>query len=84
MNSETLRERQRILNAERQQSYREWKRQIEKENTVSSKRTKKITDETIKLLPISKAYIYPWISLGLHHYTLGNMTYKCSECKAMM
>ncbi len=40
MNSETLRERQRILQAERQRSYRERKRQIEKENTAPSKRTK--------------------------------------------
>jgi hypothetical protein len=84
MNSETLRECQRILNAERQQSYRERKRQIEKENTASPKRTKEITDETIELLTIPKARIYPWISLGLHHHTLGNMTHKCSECGAMM
>ena len=84
MNSETLRERQRILNAERQQSYREWKRQIEKENTAPPKRTKEITDETIELLTIPKARIYLWISLGLHHHTLDNMTHKCSECGAIM
>ncbi|GBC41618.2 uncharacterized protein LOC110909633 [Rhizophagus irregularis DAOM 181602=DAOM 197198] len=50
----------------------------------SSKRTKEVTDEIIELLPIPKARIYLWISLGLHHHTLGNMTYKCNECGAMM
>ena len=48
MNSETLKERQRILNAERQQRHRERKRQIENENTVPPKRTKEITDEISK------------------------------------
>ena len=83
-NSEELRERQRILQAERQQSYHERKRQIEKENTAPSKRTKEITDEINEISPIPKARIYPWISLGLRHHTLGNMTYKCSKCEAMM
>ncbi|CAB4418493.1 unnamed protein product [Rhizophagus irregularis] len=74
MNSEMLRERQKILQADRQRTYRERKRRIEKENTASSKRTKEVTDEIIELLPIPlpipKARIYPWISLGLHHHTL--------------
>ena len=48
MNSEILKERQRILQAEQQQSYRERKRQIEKENTEPPKRTKEITDEIIE------------------------------------
>jgi hypothetical protein len=47
MNSDTLRERQRMLQAERQRSYRERKRQIEKENTAPSKEQKKLL---IKLL----------------------------------
>src|SRR5277367_1306695 len=84
MNSETLRECQRMLQNEHQQRHREQKRQIKKENTAPSKRTKEITDEIPELLPVPKARIYPWISLGLHHHTLGNMTYKCSECKAIM
>ncbi len=84
MNSETLRERQRILQAERQRSYRERKRQIEKENTAPSKRTKEITDEINEISPVPKARVYPWISLGLRHHTLGNMTYKCNKCEAMM
>src|SRR6266542_1064739 len=84
MNSETLRERQRILQAERQRSYRERKRQIEKENTAPSKRTKEITDEINEISPVLKARVYPWISLGLRHHTLGNMTYKCNKCGAMM
>ncbi|CAB5202659.1 unnamed protein product [Rhizophagus irregularis] len=70
--------------ADHQRTYREQKRRIEKENTASSKRTKEVTDEIIELLPIPKARIYPWISLGLHRHTLGNMTYKCNECGAMM
>ncbi|CAB4413001.1 unnamed protein product [Rhizophagus irregularis] len=74
MNSEMLRERQKILQADRQRIYRERKRRIEKENTASSKRTKEVTDEIIELLPIPlpipKARIYPWISLGLHRHTL--------------
>jgi hypothetical protein len=83
-NSEILRERQRILQIERQRSYRERKRQIEKENTEPSKRTKEITDEIHEISPIPKARVYPWISLGLRRHTLGNMTHKCSECEAMM
>src|SRR5204863_6749848 len=84
MNSETLKERQRILNAERQQRHRERKRQIENENTVPPKRTKEITDEVSELSQIPKARVYPWISLGLRRHTLGNMIYKCSKCGAMM
>src|SRR5271156_462579 len=86
MNSEIISERQRILQAERQRFYRERKRQIEKENTAPSKRTKEITDEIIEIeiSPVPKARVYPWISLGLHCHTLGNMTYKCNECGAMM
>jgi hypothetical protein len=84
MNSDTLRERQRMLQAERQRSYRERKRQIEKENTAPSKRTKEITDEIIELSSVPKARVYPWISLELRRHTLGNMTYKCSKCGAMM
>ena len=84
MNSEILKERQRILQAERQQSYRERKRQIEKENTEPPKRTKEITDEIIELSPIPKARVYPWVSLELHHHTLGNMIYKCNKCGAIM
>ena len=86
MNSKIHIERQRILQAECQRSYCERKRQIEKENTAPSKRTKEITDEIIEIetSPVPKARVYPWISLGLHHHTLGNMTYKCSECGAMM
>ena len=83
MNSETLNERQRILNAERQQRFRNRKRQIEKEN-APPKRTKEITDEIHEKLPVPKAHVYPWISLGLRHHTLGNMIHKCSKCKAMM
>ena len=83
MNSESLRERQRMLQAERQRTYRERKRQIEKENTPS-KRTKEVTDEINEISPVPKARVYPWISLGLCHHTLGNMTYRCSECGAMM
>jgi len=59
MNSETLKERQRILNAERQQRHHERKRQIENENTVSPKRTKEITDEISELSQIPKARVYP-------------------------
>ena len=84
MNSETLKERQRILNAERQQRHRERKRQIENENTVPPKRTKEITDEINELSQIPKARVYPWISLGLHRHTLGNMIHKCRKCGAMM
>src|SRR2546423_2770538 len=84
MNSETLKERQRILNAERQQRHRERKRQIENENTVPPKRTKEITDEISELSQIPKARVYPWISLGLHRHTLGNMIHKCRKCGAMM
>ena len=84
MNSETLKERQRILNAERQQRHRERKRQIENENTVPPKRTKEITDEINELSQIPKARVYPWISLGLYRHTLGNMIHKCRKCGAMM
>ena len=84
MKSETLKERQRILNAERQQCHRERKRQIENENTVPPKRTKEITDEISELSQIPKARVYPWISLGLHRHTLGNMIHKCRKCEAMM
>src|SRR3989440_9559021 len=84
MNSETLKERQRILNAERQQRHRERKRQIENKNTVPPKRTKEITDEISELSQIPKARVYPWISLGLHRHTLGNMIHKCRKCGAMM
>ena len=49
MNSENLREHQRILQVERQQRCLELKRQIRKENTVPSKRTKEITDEISEL-----------------------------------
>src|SRR5271170_5001118 len=83
MNSETLNERQRILNAERQQRFRNRKRQIEKEN-AQPKRTKRITDEIHEELPVSKARVYPWTSLGLHRHTLGNMVHKCRKCGAMM
>ena len=55
-----------------------------KKNTAS-KRTKEITDEIIpEILPIPKAHVYPWISLGLCHHTLGNIVYKCNKCEAMM
>ena len=84
MNSEDLRERQRILQVERQQRCRERKRQIRKENTAPSKRTKEITDEISELSQIPKARVYPWISLGLHRHTLGNMIHKCRKCGAMM
>ena len=84
MNSEILKERQRALQAERQRSYRERKRLIEKENTAPSKRTKEVTNEINEISSVPKARVYPWISLGLRHHTLGNMTYKCSECGAMM
>ncbi|CAB5299932.1 unnamed protein product [Rhizophagus irregularis] len=70
MNSEMLRKRQKILQADHQRTYRERKRRIEKDHTASSKRTKEVTDEIIELLPIPKARIYPWISLGLHRHTL--------------
>ncbi|CAG8769332.1 14064_t:CDS:1, partial [Rhizophagus irregularis] len=43
--------------ADHQQTYRERKRRIEKENTASSKRTKEVTDEIIELLLIPKAHI---------------------------
>ncbi|CAB5217443.1 unnamed protein product [Rhizophagus irregularis] len=66
--------------ADHQRTYREQKRRIEKEIQHHQKRTKEVTDEIIELLPIPKARIYPWISLGLHRHTLGNMTYKCNEC----
>ena len=59
MNSKILKEYQRILQAERQQRHRERKRQIEKENTVPSKRTKEITDEIHEELLVPKACIYP-------------------------
>ena len=84
MNSETIKERQRILNAERQQHHRERKRQIEKENTVPPKRTKEITDEIHEESLVPKARVYPWISLGLYRHTLGNISYKCRKCEAMM
>jgi hypothetical protein len=59
-NSEAIKERQRILQNERQQRLREQKRQIEKENTTPSKRTKEITDEIIpEISPIPKACVYP-------------------------
>ena len=83
MNSEAFKERQRILQAECQQSYRNRKRPIEKENTAPLRR-KEITDEINEISPIPKARVYSWISLGLHHHTLGNMTYRCNECGAMM
>ena len=84
MNSETLKKRQRILNAERQQRYRERKRQTENENTVPPKRTKEITDEIHEESLVPKARAYPWTSLGLYRHTLGNMSYKCNKCEAMM
>ena len=84
MNSEDLRERQRILQAERQQRCHERKRQIENENTIPAKRTKEITNEISELSQIPKARVYPWISLGLHRHTLGNMIHKCRKCGAMM
>src|SRR3954454_2296940 len=83
-NSQTLSERQRMLQNERQQRHHTQKRQIEKENTALPKRTKEITDEIIELSPVPKARIYPWISLGLCRHTLGNMTYRCNKCGAMM
>ena len=58
MNSETLRERQRILQAERQRSYRERKRQIEKENMAPSKRTKEITNKINEISPVLKTRVY--------------------------
>ena len=65
-NSQTLSERQRMLQNERQQHHRTQKRQIEKENTALPKRTKEITDEISELSQIPKARVYPWISLGIH------------------
>ena len=57
--SEAVKERQRILQNERQQRLCKQKRQIEKENTPS-KRTKEITDEIIpEISPIPKARVYP-------------------------
>ena len=65
MNSETLREHQRILQNEHQQRCRELKRRIktEKENTAP-KRTKEITDEIIEISQIPKAHVYSWIHLN--------------------
>ena len=83
MNSETLKERQRQLQAERQHRFRERNRQIEKENVIP-KRTKQITDEIHEELLVPKARIYPWTSFGLHHHTLGNMIHKCNKCEAMI
>ena len=84
MNSEDLREHQRILQAERQQRCRERKRQNRQENTAPPKRTKAITDEIHEESLVPKARVYPWTSLGLYHHTLGNMSYKCRKCGAMM
>ena len=83
MNREILKERQRMLNLERQQRYR--KRQSEKENIAPHppKRTKE-TARNVELLQIPKARIYPWISFGLQRHTLGCMNYKCNDCRAMM
>src|SRR5438034_2516264 len=84
MNSEIHKKRQRMLQVERQRAYSERKRQLGKENTALSKRRKEVTDEINEISPVPKARVYPWISLGLCHNTLGNMTYKCNECGAMM
>ena len=48
MNSEDLRERQRILQAERQQRCRERKRQNKQENTAPPKRTKELLMKFMK------------------------------------
>ena len=83
MNSEILKERQRQLQAERQQRRREQKRQIEKENVIL-KRTKQITDEIYEELLVPKACIYLWILFRLYYHTLGSMIHKCNKCEAMM
>jgi len=62
MNSETLKERQRILNTERQQRHRERKRQIENENTVPPKEQKKLL---MKLVNYHKFQRHVFI-LGFH------------------
>ena len=84
MNSEDLRERQRILQAERQQHCHERKRQNKQENTAPPKRTKAITDEIHEESLVPKARVYPWTSLGLYRHTLGNMSYKCRKYGIMM
>ena len=64
MNREVFKERQRILNAERQQRFRNQnqKRPSEKENipiTRPTKKTKKVGNEVNQLAQIPKARIYP-------------------------
>src|SRR5688572_32808821 len=86
MNSEC----QKMLARERQQHCRS-KKYSEKENidpqlTKRTKRTKRTTEKRTREtnLQIPKACVYPWISHGLTHYTLGGMNYRCSNCNAMM
>ncbi|CAB5391360.1 unnamed protein product [Rhizophagus irregularis] len=89
MNREVFKERQRILNAERQQHFRNQnqKRPSEKENipiTRPTKKTKKVGNEVNQLAQIPKARIYPWVSTGLERHLLGQMNHRCSKCGAMM
>jgi hypothetical protein len=89
INREVFKERQRILNAERQQRFRNQnqKRPSEKENipiTRPTKKTKKVGNEVNQLAQIPKARIYPWVSTGLERHSLGQMNHRCSKCGAMM
>ncbi|GES97455.1 ATP-dependent DNA helicase Pif1-like [Rhizophagus clarus] len=83
MNSETLKERQKMLQRERQQRCRHLKRQNGKK-TYHHHIQKE--GEMMELMnhQIPKACIYPWISDGLDCHTLGNMDHECFNCGAMM
>ena len=79
MDSETSKERQKILQRERQQR----KRQRDKENiALPPKRV--INDIDIDISHIPKARVYPWTSDGLSRHTLGSMNHKCQYCGANM
>ncbi|GBC42223.2 uncharacterized protein LOC114190774 [Rhizophagus irregularis DAOM 181602=DAOM 197198] len=89
MNREVFKERQRILNAERQQHFRNQNQKCpsEKKNipiTRPTKKTKKVGNEVNQLAQIPKAHIYPWVSTGLERHLLGQMNHRCGKCGAMM
>ncbi|CAB4419741.1 unnamed protein product [Rhizophagus irregularis] len=83
MSSEPLKERQKMLQRERQQRCRQLKRQNGKENIQPYPKRRK-NDEINELPKILKARIYPWIQDGLERHTLGNMDHECFNCGAMM
>ena len=70
MNSEPLRERQKMLQRERQQRCRQGKRQSGKENVPPHPKRRKENPEIDESSKTPRARVYPWISHGLNRATL--------------